>query len=168
MNYPLTEVEPTSGGIYLILNILECKAYIGQAKKFSKRTHVENLARGNDNSKLQYDFDDVEKNIDFVYFVVAYSDDNPIKRVLDNYEKLFMTLMEDLKFTLYNTNIKRQDREIEKLKIDIGEYYRAKKALYDDFEYRFDILPEELINADLDRRKEALNYYIKERMNEKH
>lgn len=163
MDY-LTEVKVDNGGIYVILNVLECKAYVGQATDFSKRTHINELELGIDNSNLQDDFDNIDKEREFVYFVVVDAGNKPEKRILNTYEKLYMTLMEDLGFYLYNHNIKREDRTIEKLNIEKDEYDTAKKALIQDFLIHFDIDPNELIESCLSRRQQALEYYVNKRL----
>lgn len=161
----LIEVKVDNGGIYVILNVLECKAYVGQTKDFSKRTHISELEHGIDNSNLQDDFDNIDKEREFVYFVVVDAGNKPEKRILDTYEKLYMTLMEDLGFYLYNDILKREDRTIEKLNIDKEEYDRAKKTLIQDFIIHFDIEPNELIESCLSRRQQALEYYANNRLN---
>ena len=161
----LIEVKVDNGGIYVILNVLECKAYVGQTKDFSKRTHISELEHGIDNSNLQDDFDNIDKEREFVYFVVVDAGNKPEKRILDTYEKLYMTLMEDLGFYLYNDILKREDRTIKKLNIDKKEYDRAKKTLIQDFIIHFDIEPNELIESCLSRRQQALEYYVNNRLN---
>ena len=49
-------------GIYVIVNIMDCKAYVGQARNFSKRSHIAELAQGTDNDRLQKAYDDQEKD----------------------------------------------------------------------------------------------------------
>lgn len=102
----------THNGIYIFLNVLECKVYVGQAKKFNKRDHFKILEDGKDNKNLQNDYN---KGKEFIYFVVADSETDSKKETLDLYEKLFMTLFEDLGYNLYNTNIARTNRTIEGL-----------------------------------------------------
>lgn len=58
-------------GIYLIVNIIDCKVYVGQTKNFDNRTHSYELFNGNDNSNLQSDYNNKELNREFVYFIVA-------------------------------------------------------------------------------------------------
>ena len=39
-------------GIYAIVNIMDNKVYVGQAKKFNNRDHFLQLKKGNDNKRL--------------------------------------------------------------------------------------------------------------------
>ena len=36
-------------GIYMILNLVDCKVYVGQAKNFNKRNHFNQLISNRDN-----------------------------------------------------------------------------------------------------------------------
>lgn len=153
------------GGIYVIVNIMDGKAYVGQAQDFSKRDHVWNLFNGKDNKNLQEDFDNLSKKLEFVYFVVANSETKINKRkskdrkLLDVYERLFMNIMEDLGFELYNTNIQRKDRALDVLGVTKERYQEAIDTLESDFKSRFGKGAKELINADEKTRREALEHY---------
>ena len=37
--------DNTVGGIYIILNVKKAKAYVGQAKNFNDRTHLDDLIK---------------------------------------------------------------------------------------------------------------------------
>lgn len=91
--------------------------YVGQAKDFSKRTHLESLASGKDSSKrLQQCFDKLEENgrDELVFFPIVYVDltealksdgklDNKrARQILDPYEKLCMKWMNEHGYNLYN------------------------------------------------------------------
>lgn len=170
------------GGVYLILNVLDCKVYVGQAKNFNNRSHLDVLNQRGDTKDLQDDYDDKEKGLQFVYLVVVDKGKKMKKKVLNFYEKLYMTLMEDLGFSLYNIMIKREDRTIEQLErkkeykeiLEIEEregslqeeYERAKRAIVEDFRVHFNVSPGELINSDRDRREQALRYYVKQRLDQ--
>ena len=39
-------------GIYAIVNIMDNKVYVGQAKKFNNRDHFLQLKKGNDNQEI--------------------------------------------------------------------------------------------------------------------
>ena len=86
-------------GIYMILNLVDCKVYVGQAKNFNKRNHFNQLISNRDNSRLQSDYNDKEKSIEFIYFIIdenrGLEEPKEIKQWLDKYEKVYMTLMED-------------------------------------------------------------------------
>ncbi|HIR13056.1 MAG TPA: hypothetical protein IAB31_03920, partial [Candidatus Choladousia intestinavium] len=156
-----------SGGIYVILNLIDCKAYVGQAKNFSNRTHTLELYGGNDNNKaLQTDY--MNDDLELIYFVIGryvgkYINDYD-KHTFDRYEKLFMTLMEDLGFSLYNRNIKREDRTFEKLKFSEKDYDDALKELKNDFIIRFNMDPDYLSRASIPVRQQALDFYADKRL----
>ena len=90
------------GGIYVILNIRDFKAYVGQARNFNNRDHNE-LKNGLDNPDLQSDYDNPD--IDLVYMILWYDDNwddehsfsKREQEDLDRHEKFYMTLMEDFK-----------------------------------------------------------------------
>ena len=80
-----------------------------------------------------------------------------------------MTLMENFGFSLYNeqhnkTDQARENRSISNLGIDEDFYLDAKKEFNKDFKERFGISPVELSESSNSRRKEALEYYAKERL----
>lgn len=162
----LIEDVGNQGGIYIILNIMDCKAYVGQADDFNKRTHVDVLEQGKDNSELQKVYD--EKDRDLIYFVVGnvveHEDKATRKSLLDTYEKLFMTIVEEMGYSLYNHNIKRDARTIEQLNLDKKDYNEAKNALIEDFLLRFNITPEELCKGDDLVKQHALEFYASKRL----
>ena len=159
-----------SGGIYVILNILDWKAYVGQAKNFNKRDHMYELEKGYDNTELQVDYD---KDKEFVYMILYYDPNKtPSKKELDKYEQMYMTLMEHFGFVLYNTQCNRSEKDKEKrritsLKIEDELYIEAEKTFIDDFVKHFGVTPTALIDNHLDKRKSALDYYAKKRLNPK-
>ena len=55
-------------GIYIILNLIDCKVYVGESKNLYNRTHSYELFNGKDNSKLQKDYDE---GVEFIYITVA-------------------------------------------------------------------------------------------------
>lgn len=159
-----------SGGIYVILNILDWKAYVGQAKNFNNRDHMYELEKGYDNTELQVDYD---KDKEFVYMILYYDPNKtPSKKELDKYEQMYMTLMEHFGFVLYNTQCNRSEKDKEKrritsLKIEDELYIEAEKTFIDDFVKHFGVNPTALIDNHLDKRKNALDYYAKKRLNPK-
>lgn len=124
-------------GIYAIVNIMDSKVYVGQAKEFNNRDHFLQLKKGNDTKRLQADYD---REKELVYFVLGnlnqeteWNDTD-----LDSFEKMYMTIFEDLQFELYNCNIQRKDREIESLEDFVKEqYHSAIESLNNDFFMRF-------------------------------
>lgn len=49
-------------GIYAIVNIMDSKVYVGQAKEFNNRDHFLQLKKGNDTKRLQMLIMIVRKN----------------------------------------------------------------------------------------------------------
>lgn len=154
-------------GIYLILNIIDWKAYVGQTVNFNNRDHIYELEKGKDRTAFQRDYDE---GTEFVYMIAYYDPDKEIKgATLDTYEQMYMTLMENFGFSLYNeqhnkTDQARENRSISNLGIDEDFYLDAKKEFNKDFKERFGISPVELSESSNSRRKEALEYYAKERV----
>lgn len=154
-------------GIYLILNIIDWKAYVGQTVNFNNRDHIYELEKGKDRTAFQRDYDE---GTEFVYMIAYYDPDKEIKgTTLDTYEQMYMTLMENFGFSLYNeqhnkTDQARENRSISNLGIDEDFYLDAKKEFNKDFKERFGISPVELSESSNSRRKEALEYYAKERL----
>ncbi len=153
-------------GIYVIVNIMDCKAYVGQARNFSKRSHIAELAQGTDNDRLQKAYDDQEKDREFVYFIATSDKAGGIagKNILNKYERLYMTLMEEMGFCLYNRNIRKCDRTLEKLGLDEEEHDRAEEALTKDFEIRFGHSPKSLKEAGEETKQQALDHYVSQRL----
>lgn len=151
-------------GIYLILNIIDWKAYVGQTVNFNNRDHIYELENGMDNTDFQRDYDE---GTEFVYMIAYYDPDKETN--LDTYEQMYMSLMEHFGFSLYNkqhnkTDQARENRSISNLGIDEDFYLDAKKEFNKDFKERFGISPIELSECSNSRRKEALEYYAKERL----
>lgn len=140
-----------SSGIYVILNIAEWRAYIGKTVRFKERTHYYELANGSDNPNLQRDYDNTDD--DFTYMVLCYDVE---KEKLTYAEELYMELLEDFGFNLYNESRK----EIEK---DENFYNAAKQEFITDFSLRFNKFPWELKKACVSERKKALDLYVKKR-----
>lgn len=133
--------DNTVGGIYIILNVKKAKAYVGQAKNFNDRTHLDDLIKRLDPcTSLQEDYENEEE---FVYFTPKILKDKS-KKQLNRYEKMYMTLMEELGFALYNSIPKRENRTWEKLGVSIREQKRLKKTITCAFLRRFKIIPEKL------------------------
>ena len=153
-----------SNGIYIILNIVDWKAYVGQAAVFNNRDHKNELENGIDNDKLQMDYNN---DVEFVYYVACY---NPDKfEEINIYERLYMTLMEDFHFELYNEQCNnsenaRNNRTIDKLNITQSTYNEATSIFVTDFTIRFGIEPQKLFESSIERRKEAINYYANQRL----
>lgn len=148
-----------NGGIYIIFNILDCKAYVGQAKKFNNRSHISVLEEKKDNNNLQSDYDNEEKDLDFIYLAVKDCGFSPQKRTLNIYEKMYMTLMESLGFELYNKNIKKENRTLQKLGLTEDEFEKAKCEFEELFCRYFNTTPTELTKPDSTGRNDALEYY---------
>ncbi len=151
-------------GIYLILNIIDWKAYVGQTVNFNNRDHIYELEKGEDSTAFQRDYDE---GTEFVYMIAYYDPDKETN--LDTYEQMYMSLMENFGFSLYNkqhnkTDQARENRSISNLGIDEDFYLDAKKEFNKDFKERFGISPVELSESSNSRRKEALEYYAKERL----
>lgn len=151
-------------GIYLILNIIDWKAYVGQTVNFNNRDHIYELEKGKDSTDFQRDYDE---GTEFVYMIAYYDPDKETN--LDTYEQMYMSLMENFGFSLYNkqhnkTDQARENRSISNLGIDEDFYLDAKKEFNKDFKERFGISPVELSESSNSRRKEALEYYAKERL----
>ena len=146
-------------GIYIILNILDCKVYVGQAKRFWKRTHLETLQRGKDNSNLQTDYNN---GSEFVYLVVRnlYDDSED----LDKYERLYMTLLEDFGLTLYNHNISKKDRNSEKLGFNEAERLSEEDKIIKLFLKYFNIEPKDLVKFDSSQKICVWNCYKANRL----
>ncbi len=156
------------GGIYLILNIIDWKAYVGQTVNFNNRDHIYELENGKDNTDFQRDYDE---GTEFVYMIAYYYDpDKEIKKTnINTYERMYMSLMENLGFSLYNiqcnnTDQARENRSINNLGVGTKFYSDAEKEFNKDFKERFGIYPNELSENSNSRRKEALEYYAKERL----
>lgn len=173
-------IEDKCGGIYFILNIFENKVYVGQAKDFDNRTHISNLYNGqfkekrHDNINLQNDYNDPVKNLEFVYFPVSTTDevfdkkDSENKKILDTYEKLYMTLMEQTYgYELYNIQIPDKNRKLEKLKSNLyseSVIEEAKTELENDFKEKFGLGVKELRDATIEEKKSALEYYVNRKL----
>lgn len=155
-------------GIYAIVNIMDNKVYVGQAKKFNNRDHFLQLKKGNDNKRLQADYD---RGKELVYFVLGnlnqeteWNDTD-----LDSFEKMYMTIFEDLQFELYNCNIQRKDREIESLEDFVKEqYHSAIESLNNDFFMRFGQKAKDVPKLTEEEKKKMLDEYADKRWKQKH
>ena len=154
-------------GIYVILNIIDCKAYVGQALKFNNRDHIYELEKGLDNTNLQTDYDN--DDLEFVYMVLIYLDEEISKDELNRYEKFYMTLMEEFGFELYNEQCNnstqaKNNRKIDRLGFSEEFHNDAQNQFINDFISRFDIEPCKLASSCRERRKQALEYYANKRL----
>lgn len=152
--------ENDNNGIYIIVNVVDCKVYVGQTKKFINRSHLETLGTGKDNVNLQADYDDKSRELEFVYFIAGYSPIVLSKNELEYYENLYMTLMEKIGFTLYNTRKKESQ-------VPDDFYNLAFPKLQNDFLIRFGKTAKELAHSDLETRQQALEYYASQRLTNK-
>ena len=151
-------------GIYAIVNIMDSKVYVGQAKEFNNRDHFLQLKKGNDTKRLQADYD---REKELVYFVLGnlnqeteWNDTD-----LDSFEKMYMTIFEDLQFELYNCNIQRKDREIESLEDFVKEqYHSAIESLNNDFFMRFGKKAKDVPKLTEGEKKEMLEKYADKRL----
>lgn len=151
-------------GIYAIVNIMDSKVYVGQAKEFNNRDHFLQLKKGNDTKRLQADYD---REKELVYFVLGnlnqeteWNDTD-----LDSFEKMYMTIFEDLKFELYNCNIQRKNREIESLEDFVkGQYHSAVESLNNDFLMRFGVKAKDVPKLTEGEKKEMLEQYARNRL----
>lgn len=155
-------------GIYAIVNIMDNKVYVGQAKKFNNRDHFLQLKKGNDNKRLQADYD---RGKELVYFVLGYLNQETEwnDTDLDSFEKMYMTIFEDLQFELYNCNIQRKDREIESLEDFVKEqYHSAIESLNNDFFMRFGKKAKDVPKLTEEEKKKMLDEYADKRWKQKH
>lgn len=159
------------GGIYAIMNIPEWKVYVGKAKTFNERDHAFELDKGIDSRKLQRDYD---SGVEFIYMVLYIKKDLADEQIfirdkndydqLNELEQMYMTLLEEFGFDLYNEQcnnyeISSQNRSIENLNIKKSFYEKKKMDFIDDIRERFKMNPEELSKHD--RRKEVFENYVK-------
>ncbi len=166
-----TEMEHNGvGGIYIIVNILGGRAYIGQAVNLSARTHKSDLENNREpNMKLAQDFAD---NAELIFFPVLVGTKE--SDALNCYEALYMTVVEDHGgFELHNSDKQplRANRRFEILeKNDIiisqniscgGNFIeQVKKQFDEDFKLRFGATMKELSHADSTAREDALKHYM--------
>ena len=146
-------------GIYVILNVLDCRIYVGQAKNFNNRSHLDELEKGIDNSQLQKDYNDVNKEL--LYFILFCNAEND-KKERNKLERIYMLLFEELGFELYNTNRPSKERKSE---FSDEELTILKNEINEDFKLRFNCDALGLLNGN---REEAWNYYLKIRNNKKY
>ena len=168
-NYYVEKQTAEESGIYIIVNIMDAKAYVGKATDLSNRTHKQDLRRKFDNQNLQADYD---KGVKLVYFKLFY--DTNYNDYLFNYEKFYMTLVEDYGgFELYNSNEnpKKENRTEEELrKLTFNNYTYdsllndAKVHIDEDFQCRFGMTMQEIVQADITERQNALNKYWEKRI----
>lgn len=161
-------------GVYIIINPVDCKAYVGQAKTLNTRNHLPDLMNGIDNSKSL--INDYRDGKEFVYFVLqniglkgTYS-----KKSLNIFEKMYMTLVEEKGFSLYNDPTKplRKNRHKDKLEVDFkhvsdewsfsfSELWRKAEAQLDkECHWRFGKTLMELAASPTEERENAMDYYI--------
>lgn len=169
-NYYVEKQTEGESGIYIIVNIMDAKAYVGKATDLSNRTHKQDLRRRFDNQNLQADYD---KGVKLVYFKLFY-DPKKANAYLFNYEKFYMTLVEDYGgFELYNSNEnpKKENRTEEELrKLTYNDYTfdsllsDAKVHIDKDFQCRFDMTMQEIVQANRTERQNALNKYWEKRI----
>lgn len=154
----------SAGGIYIILNVLDCKAYVGQAKSFGNRTHLDDLMKKTDVSPvLQQDYN---AGKELVYFTPAIFCDPSDKAGLNKHEKIYMTLMEEFGVSIYNLNPKKENRTWEKLQVSNEDKDNFKKCLEDDFQNRFQLKPEQLVSSSKEERRKAIDRYASLRIDE--
>ena len=137
-NYYVEKQTDNESGIYIIVNIVDAKAYVGKATNLSNRTHKQDLRKKFDNQALQADYD---KGVKLIYFKIFY--DSAPNDYLFNYEKFYMTLVEDYGgFELYNSNENpkkenRTEEELRKLTFNCYTYDSllndAKEHIDEDF-----------------------------------
>lgn len=97
------EGQPNLGGLYVIINILDCGAYIGKSNNLYRRqsTHNNDLEHGIDSRKLQHVYNEGAQLADFpLEFQVLGNTSDP--QLLD-YEKAFMYAVLESGFELYNS-----------------------------------------------------------------
>lgn len=166
-----TEMEHNGvGGIYIIVNILGGRAYIGRSGNLCTRTHKTELTlKIEQNKKLAQDFAD---NAELIYFPVLVGTSE--RDALRCYETLYMTVVEDHGgFELHNSdeNPIRENRLFEILeKNDIiisqnashgGNFIeQVKKQFDEDFKLRFGATMKALSQADSTAREKALKHYM--------
>lgn len=154
----------SAGGIYIILNVLDCKAYVGQAKSFGNRTHLDDLMKKTDVSPvLQQDYN---AGKELVYFTPAIFCDPSDKAGLNKHEKIYMTLMEEFGVSIYNLNPKKENRTWKKIQVSNEDKDNYKKCLEDDFQNRFQLKPEQLVSSSKEERRKAIDRYASLRIDE--
>lgn len=168
-NYYVEKQTATESGIYIIVNIPDAKAYVGKATNLSNRTHKQDLRKKFDNQALQADYD---KGVKLIYFKLFY--DPCYNDYLFNYEKFYMTLVEDYGgFELYNSNENpkkenRTEAELRKLTYNDYDYDTlladAKKHIDEDFQCRFGMTMQEIVQSSMTDRQQALNRYWEKRI----
>lgn len=142
-----------NNGVYIILNLIDCKVYVGESENLYNRTHSYELFNGRDNSKLQKDYDE---GVEFIYITVAINSENKIER--KNYEELYMSIFEDYGFELYNINREFKDMQIDDLKV---KKEIILNELDSDFVKMFAYKPKDLVSKSCEDRSEILENYIK-------
>lgn len=155
-------------GIYVIVNIEKCKIYVGQAREFNNRDHSYELKKGYDSSELQQDYNNVQTEL--VYFIVGDFVGDFEKADLNMYEKLYMTLMEEVGLDLYNkqcndTKNSKNNRAIDKLGVNYIVYNEIKENFINEFKKRFDVIPQDLKKLSVNERKSCMDKYVKKRLN---
>lgn len=91
-----------------------------------------------------------------MYFIVA---NNAYEEKLINYESLYITLLKEQGFELYNKSYKYID--INSMSINTEN---VKKSLDEDFIKIFGLTPNDLVNASIDKRKDMLENYVRRRI----
>lgn len=179
-NYFVQKQDDGYRGIYLIVNVMNCEAYVGKAHNLAKRTHKYELKKGiEENIKLQNAFN---RGDVLIYFTIGYDNNENCctkDKMLLDYEKLFIYITEQYgKFTLYNgeNNPKMGNRTREAV-LALPSFRnqpqiieRAREAVDEEFEYFFgpSRTMRRLVESPLEREN-ALKYFMehKDRLNKR-
>lgn len=121
-------------GIYAIINIVEKKMYIGLSKNLSirQRDHMINMIDENKKNRINRDNKKLieEQNKEFWYFTVDYTCNlENLDKLLQSYESLYMTVVKQNDFELYNTS---KNKEIELMRKDLKTLYSESYGDYED------------------------------------
>lgn len=167
-------------GVYIILNLVDCKAYVGKAKKLNSRNHLPDLIKRIDNNKIL--IEDFQSGKEFVYFVLLNSGPSGgySAESLNFFEQMYMTLVEsgasgaESRFILYNDPNKpaRKNRTKEELQkkykcisTELGYSFSdlwdmADEQLNKEFAWRFGKNLKDLAASSETDRRNALEYYV--------
>lgn len=157
------------GGVYIIVNVLDCMAYVGKSNDLTSRTHEADLRNGTDsNTNLQRA---VNNGAQVVFFPLAtIPKDDDIQPILLDYEKLYMYVVETHgTFGLYNgeQQPKKENRtreailQLRSIGSDPVTLQDAIDQFDQDFIARFGMTMQELAHASYKEREQVWESYIK-------
>lgn len=153
-NY-IIEIPNTNNGIYVIMNIVEKRAYVGLAKNMKNRTlnHFEALCGVNKAGKKDSNRNIIsEKNKQFLHFAIEQEKDTIDNGLLHNLESLYMYITKRMGFELYN--IAKQGVTDEVIQSSDTLYQEKVKVLKDKFEFLTGKELEKVLSSDIIERKQ--------------